>query len=48
MSNEYRQVELKVGDVRHRRWTTERKLQIIEEKLCPKGRRIPLRLGGMG
>ncbi|RWQ69981.1 MAG: hypothetical protein EOS85_27785 [Mesorhizobium sp.] len=31
MSNEYRQVELMVGDVWRRRWTTERKLQIIEE-----------------
>ncbi len=31
MSNEFRQVDLMIGDVRRRRWTTERKLQIIEE-----------------
>lgn len=35
MSNEFRQVELMVGDVRRRRWTTERKLQIIEESYAP-------------
>ncbi|WP_164831201.1 hypothetical protein [Sinorhizobium meliloti] len=27
MSNEFRQVELMIGDVRRRRWTTERKLR---------------------
>lgn len=26
-----------IGDVRRRRWTTERKLQIIEDELCPRG-----------
>ncbi len=31
MSNEFRQVDLMIGDVRRRRWTPERKLQIIEE-----------------
>lgn len=31
MSNEFRQVDLMIGDVRRRRWTTDRKLQIIEE-----------------
>lgn len=31
MFNEFRQVDLMIGDVRRRRWTTERKLQIIEE-----------------
>lgn len=31
MSNEYRRIELITGEVRRRRWTTERKLQIIEE-----------------
>ena len=30
-ANEFRQVDLMIGDVRRRRWTTERKLQIIEE-----------------
>lgn len=35
MSNEYRHIELMVGDVRRRRWTTERKLQIIEESYAP-------------
>ena len=30
-----------IGDVRRRRWTTERKLQIIEESYAP-GRRFPL------
>ncbi|WP_261339098.1 IS3 family transposase [Rhizobium leguminosarum] len=37
MSNEFRQVDLIIGDVRRRRCTTERKLQIIEEAM-PKGR----------
>jgi transposase len=27
MSNEFRQVDLMIGDVRRRRWTTERKLE---------------------
>ncbi len=36
MTNEFRQVELIVGDVRRRRCTTERKLQIIEERY-PRG-----------
>jgi len=36
MSNEFRQVEPMIGDVRRRRWTTERKLQIIEDELCPR------------
>lgn len=31
MSNEYRRIEVITGDVRRRRWTTEQKLQIIEE-----------------
>ncbi len=31
MSNEYRRIELITGEVRRRRWTTEQKLQIIEE-----------------
>lgn len=31
MSSEFRQVDLMIGDVRRRRCTTERKLQIIEE-----------------
>ncbi|WP_093041612.1 IS3 family transposase, partial [Rhizobium tibeticum] len=35
MSNEFRQVDLMIGDVRRRRWTTERKLQIIEESYAP-------------
>ena len=35
MSNEFRQVDLMIGDVRRRRWTTERKLQIIEESYGP-------------
>jgi transposase len=35
MSKEYRHVELMIGDVRRRRWTTERKLQIIEESYAP-------------
>jgi transposase len=35
MSNEFRQVDLMIGDVRRRRWTTERKLQIIGESFAP-------------
>lgn len=35
MSNEFRQVDLMIGGVRRRRWTTERKLQIIEESYAP-------------
>jgi transposase len=31
MSNEYRRIEVITGEVRRRRWTTEQKLQIIEE-----------------
>ena len=31
MSNECRRIEVITGDVRRRRWTTEQKLQIIEE-----------------
>lgn len=31
ISNEYRRIEVITGDVRRRRWTTEQKLQIIEE-----------------
>jgi len=31
MSNEYRRIEVITGDVRRRHWTTEQKLQIIEE-----------------
>ncbi len=31
MSNEYRRIEVITGQVRHRLWTTEQKLQIIEE-----------------
>lgn len=36
MTNEFRQVEPTVGDARRRRCTTERKLQIIEERY-PRG-----------
>nr|ASK45959.1 hypothetical protein [Agrobacterium radiobacter] len=39
MSNEFRQVDLMIGDVRRRRWTTERKLQIIEES-CAAGETV--------
>ncbi len=35
MSNEYRHVELLMGDVRRRRWTTEQKLTIIEQSFEP-------------
>lgn len=31
MSNEFRRIEVITGDVRRRRWTTEQKLQIIEQ-----------------
>jgi len=31
MSNEYRRIEVITDEVRRRRWTTEQKLQIIEE-----------------
>lgn len=34
MSNEFRQADLMIGDV-WRRWTTERKLQIIEASFAP-------------
>jgi transposase len=40
MSNEFRQVDLMIGDVRRRRWTTERKLQIIEESYAA-GETVP-------
>lgn len=36
MSNEYRQVDPMIGDVRRRRWTTELKLQIIGESNAPR------------
>jgi transposase len=35
MSNEYRHIELLMGDVRRRRWTTEQKLTIIEQSFEP-------------
>lgn len=34
MSNEFRQVDPMIGDIR-RRWTMERKLEIIEESYAP-------------
>lgn len=46
MSNEFRQVDLMIGDVRRRRWTTERKLQIIEESYAA-GETVSPRRGGM-
>lgn len=35
MSEGFSRVEFMVGDVRRRRWTAERKLQIIEESFAP-------------
>jgi transposase len=35
MSKDFRRMELITGDVRRRRWTTEQKLQIIEESFEP-------------
>ena len=35
MSNEYRRIEVITGEVHRRRWTTEQKLQIIEESFEP-------------
>ena len=35
MSKDFRRMELIMGDVRRRRWTTEQKLQIIEESFEP-------------
>jgi len=35
MADDYRRIELITGEVRHRHWTTEQKLQIIEESFLP-------------
>lgn len=35
MADDYRQIELITGEVRRRHWTTEQKLQIIEESFLP-------------
>ena len=35
MSDDYRRIELITGEARRRRWTTEQKLQIIEESFLP-------------
>lgn len=35
MSNDYRRIEVITGDVRRWRWTTEQKLQIIEQSFEP-------------
>src|SRR5215203_1830552 len=35
MSDDYQRIELITGTVRRRHWTTEQKLQIIEESLLP-------------
>ncbi len=35
MSDDYRRIELITGTARRRYWTTEQKLQIIEESLLP-------------
>src|SRR5215207_7596186 len=35
MSDDYRRIELITGTARRRHWTTEQKLQIIEESLLP-------------
>ena len=35
MSDDYRRIELITGTVRRRHWTTEQKLQIIEESFQP-------------
>ena len=35
MSDDYQRIELITGTVRRRRWTTEQKLQIIEESFEP-------------
>ena len=43
MADDYRRIELITGEVRRRHWTTEQKLQIIEESSLPgeTGRRLP-------
>jgi transposase len=35
MADDYRRIELITGEVRRRHWTTEQKLQIIEESFLP-------------
>ena len=35
MADDYRQIELITGEARRRHWTTEQKLQIIEESFLP-------------
>ena len=35
MADDYRRIELITGEARRRRWTTEQKLQIIEESFLP-------------
>ena len=35
MSDDYQRIELITGAVRRRHWTTEQKLQIIEESCLP-------------
>ncbi|MBY5426998.1 hypothetical protein [Rhizobium leguminosarum] len=47
MSNVFRQVDLIIVDVRRRRRTTERNLQIIDERHA-QGSLFPQRLGGTG
>jgi len=36
MSDDYQRIELITGAVRRRHWTTEQKLQIIEESFQPR------------
>ena len=35
MTDDYRRIELITGEARRRRWTTEQKLQFIEESFLP-------------
>lgn len=35
MADDYRRIELITGEARRRHWTTEQKLQIIEESFLP-------------
>lgn len=35
MSDEYQRIEVITGEARRRRWTTELKLQILEESFLP-------------